>query len=98
MNAFGANCGHGPWDTAGIIRQMFEAVPGAILIAKPNAGIPELDAGTPSYPVEPARFAQLARDWIRAGARIVGGCCGSTPKHIEAIRTEISGKTRKTSL
>jgi len=92
VTAIGANCGRGPWDMAGIIREMAEAVPGMLLIAKPNAGLPELVDGKPSYPVEPAKFAQLARDWIRAGARIVGGCCGSTPKHIEAIRAEIRGK------
>lgn len=92
VSAIGANCGRGPWDMAGIIREMAEAVPGVLLIAKPNAGLPELVNGKPSYPVEPAKFALMARDWIRAGARIVGGCCGSTPKHIEAIRAEISGK------
>jgi 5-methyltetrahydrofolate--homocysteine methyltransferase len=98
LAAFGANCGKGPWDMAGIIREMSEAVPGSILIAKPNAGIPELGGGVPTYPVEPAKFALLARDWIRAGARIVGGCCGSTPRHIEAIRAEISGRKSVNSI
>ncbi|MBI5034559.1 MAG: homocysteine S-methyltransferase family protein [Chloroflexi bacterium] len=92
VTAIGANCGRGPWDMAGIMREMVEAVPGMLLVAKPNAGLPEMVDGKPSYPVDPAKFAQFARDWIRAGARIVGGCCGSTPKHIEAIRAEISGK------
>jgi methionine synthase I (cobalamin-dependent) len=90
--ALGANCGHGPWDVAGIVHEMHAAEPGAIIIAKPNAGLPEVTAGTPVYPVEPARFALLARDWVRAGARMIGGCCGSTPQHISALRAEISGR------
>ena len=91
VTALGANCGQGPWDVAGIIREMREAAPGATLIAKPNAGLPVMVGGTASYPVEPAKFAMFARDWIRAGAQIVGGCCGSTPRHIQAIRAEIRG-------
>ncbi len=77
---------------ASILREMHTAAPNMYLLAKPNAGIPELRDGKPMYPFEPARFALLARDWVRAGARIIGGCCGSTPKHIEAIRAEIIGK------
>ena len=92
VTALGANCGNGPWDMTSIMNEMRQAVANAILIAKPNAGLPEVIGGKPSYPVEPARFALLTRDWIRAGAQIVGGCCGSTPKHIEAIRADISGK------
>jgi methionine synthase I (cobalamin-dependent) len=90
--ALGANCGHGPWDVAGIIGEMRAAAPSVTLIAKPNAGIPEVRAGATIYPVDPARFALLARDWVRAGARIVGGCCGSTPQHIQALRAEIGEK------
>lgn len=97
VTALGANCGHGPWDVAGIIREMRAAAPGATLIAKPNAGLPIIGSGAPSYPVAPAKFALFARDWIRAGAQIVGGCCGSTPQHIAALRAEISGKPNRTS-
>lgn len=96
VTAIGANCGNGPWDMASIINEMHRAVANAILIAKPNAGLPQVVGGTPTYPVEPAKFALLARDWIRAGARIVGGCCGSTPKHIQAVRQEVSGKKSAT--
>lgn len=87
----GANCGHGPWDMASILQEMRAAMPHAILLAKPNAGIPELVDGKPTYALEPARFALLARDWVRAGARIIGGCCGSTPEYIRALRAEIVG-------
>lgn len=93
-SVIGANCGHGPWDMASIIRAMHTAVPTAILLAKPNAGIPELIDGSPSYAIEPARFALLGRDWVRAGARIVGGCCGSTPKFIQALRNELFARQK----
>jgi 5-methyltetrahydrofolate--homocysteine methyltransferase len=95
VNAIGANCGHGPWDVTGIIREMHAAVPGAVILAKPNAGVPQIVGGVPTYPVDPARFALFARDWVRAGARIVGGCCGSTPKHIEALRAQLLAKSAK---
>jgi len=95
VNAIGANCGHGPWDVTGIIREMHAAVPGAVILAKPNAGVPQIVDGVPTYPVDPARFALFARDWVRAGARIIGGCCGSTPKHIEALRAQLLGKPAK---
>ena len=86
VNALGANCGRGPWDVADIIAEMRRAEPNAILIAKPNAGIPELRDGKASYNIDPAQFAKLARDWQHAGARIMGGCCGSAPEHIHALR------------
>lgn len=91
-NAIGANCGHGVWDVAGIIREMRAAVANAVLIAKPNAGIPETRAGKLVYPVEPAKFAQFAREWVRAGAKIIGGCCGTTPEYIAAVRQEFESK------
>jgi homocysteine S-methyltransferase len=48
--------------------------------------MPELYGGKAAYSVDPAQFAELAQDWRRAGARIIGGCCGSTPEHIHALR------------
>lgn len=94
VTAIGANCGSGPWDMAGILREMHAAAPNAMLIAKPNAGLPEMREGKATYSVDAARFATFARDWVRAGARIVGGCCGSTPKYIEALREQILGKRK----
>lgn len=90
----GANCGHGPWDMASILREMHAAAPSALLLAKPNAGIPELIDGAPTYTIEPARFALLGRDWVRAGARIVGGCCGSTPQIVQALRGELLSRKK----
>lgn len=52
----------------------------------PNAGMPELSGGRVVYPAGPDYFAQLTPDWLATGARIVGGCCGTTPAHIAALR------------
>ena len=88
--AMGANCGRGPEDVAAILQEMHSAAREAVLIAKPNAGIPEIRTGRVSYPILPSRFAMFAHDWARAGARIIGGCCGTTPQYISAIRDALS--------
>lgn len=87
--AIGANCGKGPWEIASILREMRRAAPDVPLIAKPNAGLPEYRGAEIVYPVDPARFALLARDWIRADAKIIGGCCGTTPEYIAALNAEL---------
>ncbi|MCL4393543.1 MAG: homocysteine S-methyltransferase family protein [Chloroflexi bacterium] len=89
--AFGANCGRGPEDVTAILQEMHSTAHDALLIAKPNAGVPEIRAGGAVYPVPAERFAAHARDWVRAGARIVGGCCGTTPRYVEALRSAIGG-------
>jgi methionine synthase I (cobalamin-dependent) len=88
--AFGANCGRGPEDVVAILQEMRGAARDAVLIAKPNAGIPEIRAGKAVYHIPPARFAMFAREWMRAGARIIGGCCGTTPQYIAALRDALS--------
>jgi 5-methyltetrahydrofolate--homocysteine methyltransferase len=89
VNAIGANCGNGPWDLPNILREMHRVAPEIPLIAKPNAGTPEYRGAEIIYPVDPARFALLARDWIRADAKIIGGCCGTTPEYVATINAEL---------
>ncbi len=88
--AFGANCGHGPEDVTAVLQEMRRATRDAVLIAKPNAGIPEIRTGKAVYNVPPARFAMFAREWIRADARIIGGCCGTNPQYIAAIHDALN--------
>lgn len=87
---FGANCGIGPSDLlAAIVNLRAAAGPDAILIAKGNCGIPEYVDGAIRYQGTPelmADYARLARD---CGARIIGGCCGTTPAHIAAMRAAL---------
>lgn len=84
--AVGANCGVGPNQLLATILAMREADDDAILIAKGNCGIPEFRDGLIHYTGTPeimATYARLARD---AGARVIGGCCGTTAEHLAAMR------------
>jgi 5-methyltetrahydrofolate--homocysteine methyltransferase len=83
--ALGANCGHAPEEVLDILPQMREAAPKAYLIAKPNAGIPHRVKRQFVYDAGPERMADLARQFFRHGAQIIGACCGSSPEHITAM-------------
>ena len=85
VQAVGANCGHAPEDVLGFLPEMREAAPDAYLIAKPNAGVPRMVKRQVVYDATPEKMAQLAKRYVDLGARILGGCCGSSPEHIEAI-------------
>lgn len=84
--AFGANCGVGASDLLRTVLGFSAEAPTTPLIAKGNAGIPKYHEGHIHYDGTPelmADYAVLARD---SGARIIGGCCGTTPKHLERMR------------
>jgi methionine synthase I (cobalamin-dependent) len=83
--AAGGNCGLGPAELRPAIAAMRAARPDAVLVAKPNAGLPELVDGRAVYRGSPAELAGYAGRLVAAGARIVGGCCGSTPAHLRAM-------------
>jgi len=88
--AIGGNCGNGPEEILAVIQKMRAVAPEAILVAKSNAGRPELVDGKTIYCATPdvtAQSAVLQRD---AGARIIGGCCGTTPAHIRAMKDALS--------
>lgn len=91
LTSIGANCGEGIDMVAPVLRAMAEVLPGAPLIAKPNAGLPKLVRGQTVYDMTPADFAGLMPDLIAIGARIVGGCCGSSPAHITAVTQVVKG-------
>ena len=83
----GANCGTTLENMETIIKEYSEAIPGFGLWAKPNAGIPHLDVQTEQsvYDMTPEDMATYAKKYVALGARLVGGCCGSTPEHVAAI-------------
>jgi len=90
-SAFGANCGIGPAQLLDSVMGLAGAAgPSDIIVAKGNCGVPSIGADMlPHYDGTPeimADYACLARD---AGARIIGGCCGTTPGHIEAMRNAL---------
>jgi homocysteine S-methyltransferase len=85
----GINCSGGPAQLLRILKQMREAAPDARFSVMPNAGWPEQAAGRIMYPAGPEYFGQYAQAFAKAGASIVGGCCGTTPAHIAAMRAAI---------
>jgi len=88
--AMGGNCGNGPDEMLVAIQKMHSAVPGALLVAKSNAGMPEFLDGATVYRATPEMMAQSAVQLRDAGARIIGGCCGTTPGHIAAMARAVS--------
>lgn len=85
VTAVGANCGRTLTETLTAIEQMRAAVPEAVLMAKPNAGLPHTSDGNIVYDVTPETMAEYALQFASKGVKIFGGCCGSTPEHIHAI-------------
>jgi 5-methyltetrahydrofolate--homocysteine methyltransferase len=86
-----ANCGTGPDHMLSVIKQYHEAVPNALLMAMPNAGMPEIENGETVFRETPAQMAEKAPGLVEAGARIIGGCCGTGPEHIAAMRGAVLG-------
>ncbi|HLF88877.1 MAG TPA: bifunctional homocysteine S-methyltransferase/methylenetetrahydrofolate reductase, partial [Anaerolineales bacterium] len=84
-DVIGINCSGGPTQLLRILKQMHDAVPDVKLMIKPNAGLPEQVGGRIMYPAGPAYFGEYAQAFRRAGATIIGGCCGTTPEHIHAM-------------
>jgi methionine synthase I (cobalamin-dependent) len=83
--ALGGNCGNGPGEIEGIIEAMHKADGDAILVAKSNAGIPQVVGADIIYDGTPEVMAEYAVRVRELGARIIGGCCGTTPEHIRAM-------------
>jgi methionine synthase / methylenetetrahydrofolate reductase (NADH) len=82
----GANCLNGPHAMV----QLLEKIPaGDLLAAYPNAGYPRYTEGHYVYPTDPGYFANAVREMAAQGARLVGGCCGTTPAHIAAAAKAI---------
>jgi 5-methyltetrahydrofolate--homocysteine methyltransferase len=85
-DAVGGNCGNGPDELVPVIARMHAVAPDAILVAKSNAGMPELVEMRAVYKAEPSVMADFAAEFRAAGATIIGACCGSTPTHLQAMR------------
>lgn len=88
-NLIGVNCSGGPAQALRIFRQMRQAVPEARFVIKPNAGWPEQVGGRIMYPAGPEYFQEYAEAFCQAGVSLIGGCCGTTPRHIRAMRAAL---------
>ena len=84
-DAIGGNCGNGPDELIPVVSKMHAVAPDVVLVAKSNAGMPELVDMQAVYKASPALMAETALQMRDAGARIVGGCCGNTPAHLRAM-------------
>ena len=84
VDALGINCGMGPKQMLPILQQIaqYTSLP---IIVKPNAGLPKQRDGQTYYDVTPDVFAKQLQKIVKAGACVIGGCCGTTPKHIRAM-------------
>jgi 5-methyltetrahydrofolate--homocysteine methyltransferase len=85
----GANCGTGMERMIDIVRLMRAAAPGTPILVHANAGLPKNVDGRDVFPETPADMAGRVAALVAAGANIVGGCCGTTPAHIAAIRKAV---------
>ncbi|PWB70929.1 MAG: bifunctional homocysteine S-methyltransferase/methylenetetrahydrofolate reductase [Anaerolineales bacterium] len=85
-DVIGVNCSGGPAQLLRILKQMGQAVPNGRFWVKPNAGWPEQVGGRIMYPADAEYFGDYALLFRDTGACIVGGCCGTTPQHIAAMR------------
>jgi 5-methyltetrahydrofolate--homocysteine methyltransferase len=92
--AVGANCGVGASDILASLLDMTEAKPEATVIVKGNCGIPEFRGSEIHYSGTPTLMADYARLAIDAGAKIVGGCCGTSFEHLAAMRKAIDSHAR----
>ena len=94
-DVIGANCGSvGPAQVTDILKEMAQ-VTTKPLVAKPNAGIPEVINDREVFPVSPEEMAVHVPMWIAAGARVVSGCCGAGPEHIAKIAEVVHQDSKK---
>lgn len=90
VDVIGINCSTGPMEMIEPVKIMAEYATIPIL-AKPNAGLPELVDGETVYRMTPEEFAEAGAALVEAGAAIVGGCCGTTTEHIAALTAKVKG-------
>lgn len=102
IDAFGANCSTGPKEMTELLSGISKMT-NLPIIAKPNAGMPEIIDGVTVFPMQSKEFGEFAKDFYNEGVTILGGCCGTTPEHIrkltgcaDDITVALTGKNRNT--
>ena len=88
-DVIGINCSGGPNQLLRLLKEMHQEIPSGLFWVKPNAGWPEQVSGRIFYPASPDYFGDYALSFWQAGARIIGGCCGTTPAHIAAMHATL---------
>jgi methionine synthase I (cobalamin-dependent) len=92
--AIGANCGVGASELIATVMGITAARPDANVVAKGNCGIPQYHDGHIHYTGTPQLMADYARIALDAGAKIIGGCCGTSPEHLASMRKALEGHTK----
>jgi 5-methyltetrahydrofolate--homocysteine methyltransferase len=92
--AIGANCGVGASELIATVLGITEARPDAAVVAKGNCGIPQYVDGHIHYTGTPELMADYARIALDAGAKIIGGCCGTSPEHLAAMRRSLEAYSK----
>ena len=89
VDALGANCSLGPRQLGGVVRRLLEkaSVP---VILKPNAGLPRSENGKTVFDITIDEFSSQIAELVKAGVRVVGGCCGTTPEYIKSLCDKIA--------
>jgi 5-methyltetrahydrofolate--homocysteine methyltransferase len=93
VDALGANCGAGPEQMRAVVERLLACARIPVL-AEPNAGLPELVNGKTVFRLPPETFAEQTAAFAAAGVQLLGGCCGTTPEHIAALRRRVEGMRR----
>ena len=91
VDVLGMNCGLGPVQMKEILKDILEVSSIPVMI-NPNAGLPRSENGKTVYDIDAAHFAKTEEDIVDMGARIVGGCCGTTPEHIRMVAERCHNK------
>lgn len=91
-DALGVNCSLGPKQLAPIVERII-AQAGIPVLVQPNAGLPVMENGVSRYDVTSDTFADYCLSFARSGARVLGGCCGTTPEYTAKIKALVSGLT-----
>ena len=92
-DAVGSNCGNGIVQMVAIARE-FRAASRLPLVIQANAGLPRSAGGRTVYDETPAFLAEQARELLAIGVSVIGGCCGTTPAHVRALRAMVDGARR----
>lgn len=88
----GANCGTGPTDMIEIVKLLRSVDPAVPIMAMPNAGMPTIQGDQTVFNETPQQMAEMAPRLVDAGANIIGGCCGTSPAHIAAMKNAVFAK------
>jgi homocysteine S-methyltransferase len=91
-DVIGINSSGGPNQLLRLLKKMKKEIPDGFFWVKPNAGWPEQISGRIFYPASAEYFGEYALAFWQAGARVIGGCCGTTPAHIQSIRQAIDSQ------